>query len=96
MKKKIENFQPLFFDKIKEQEETDRIKAQLRKKQIRKIRVKNSLKAFVELVERFIVALLITLTASIIVTAIFNAVNQDVSIRESFSNIIIKITEAFK
>lgn len=96
MKKKIENFQPLFFDKIKEQEETERIKAQLRKKQIRKIRVKNSLKAFVELVERFIVALLITLTASIIVTAIFNAVNQDVSIRESFSNIIIKITEAFK
>lgn len=96
MKKKIENFQPLFFDKIKEQEETNRIKAQLRKKQIRKIRVKNSLKAFVELVERFIVALLITLTASIIVTAVFNAVNQDVSIRESFSNIIIKITEAFK
>lgn len=96
MKKKIENFQPLFFDKIKEQEETERIKAQLRKKQIRKIRVKNSLKAFVELVERFIVALLITLTASIIVTAVFNAVNQDVSIRESFSNIIIKITEAFK
>lgn len=96
MKKKIENFQPLFFDKIKEQEETERIKAQLRKKQIRKIRVKNSLKAFVELVERFIVALLITLTASIIVTAIFNAVNQDVSIRESFSNTIIKITEAFK
>ena len=82
--------------KIKEQEETERIKAQLRKKQIRKIRVKNSLKAFVELVERFIVALLITLTASIIVTAVFNAVNQDVSIRESFSNIIIKITEAFK
>ena len=96
MKKKIENFQPLFFDKIKEQEETERIKAQLRKKQIRKIRVKNSLKAFVELVERFIVALLITLTASIIVTAIFNAVNQDVSIRESFSNTIIKIAEAFK
>lgn len=96
MKKKIENFQPLFFDKIKEQEETERIKAQLRKKQIRKIRAKNSLKAFVELVGRFIVALLITLTASIIVTAVFNAINQDVSLRESFSNIIIKITEAFK
>ena len=92
-KHKVEQHRELFFDKQRTEQQGEINRARAEKKYARKIKTQNAVKAFFEIIGRFLIALLITIISSLAVTVVLTAITNNISISEALMNIVGKIVE---
>lgn len=87
---KSEESRLLFFDK----QENDEITSGLAERRIaRSIKIKNSLKAIGEWAVKLISSFVVCLLASLLVSIIFNSVQENISLTDSFYIVINKVRD---
>lgn len=92
-KHRVEQHRELFFDKQRTEKQGEINRAKAERKYARKIKTQNAVKAFFEVIGRFLIALLITVISSLAVTVILTAITNNISLNEAFMNIVGKIVE---
>lgn len=94
-KKYIEQHRAIFFDQIREEEKENIEKVRLKKARIKRIKLRNNFLFLVEIVGKFFAAVLLTVIASLFVSIILTAVNNDITIYESFMLFWNKLIDYF-
>jgi len=94
-KSDYENLRPLFFEQIeeKERQEKERTKSENKAvaKEKRRIRRHNFFGWLGDMLVRLVLSALLTLVVSLAVSILLTAINKDISLAESFFEIIDKI-----